>query len=114
MRKHGVLPRHAPPEGAVQLRAESQLAHVVVLLGGDDVALLLQALVFEALEAGVPALDLLRLGVQGSGVGGGGGFREMRGRDGRGEGRGFAVGGEAGGGAVVGGLEWLGEAVSFV
>jgi hypothetical protein len=75
--EHGVLARHAAGEGAVQLGAQRQLAHVVCLLVAERVALLDQALVLEAVEAGVPRLDVVGLGVAGCGRGG----REVRGRD---------------------------------
>lgn len=59
----GVLAGHATGEGAVEFGAEGQLAHVVGLLAGEHVSLLDEALVFEALKAGVPCLDVLGLWV---------------------------------------------------
>ena len=66
----GVLAGHASREGAVELCAESELAHFFRLLVVEHVALLDEALVLEALEAVVPRLDLLGLGVAGGGRGG--------------------------------------------
>lgn len=96
----GILPAHPSPEGALELGAEGQLVHVVVLLGAELVALGGEALVLEALEAGVPGLDFLGLGVAGCG----GGAGDVGGGDGRGEGGCGAVGRKAGGCAVAGGL----------
>ena len=62
----GVLAGHAAGEGAVKLCAQRQLAHVVGLLVGELVSLLDEAAVLEALEAGVPRLDVLGLWVAGS------------------------------------------------
>jgi len=59
----GILTGHAPCKGAVELGSQSELAHVVGLLGVEGISLLHEALVLEALEAFVPGLDLLGLWV---------------------------------------------------
>lgn len=63
--ENGVLARHAAAECAVKFGSQRQLAHVVVLFAAEGVSLLDQALVLETVEAGVPCLDVLRLGVVG-------------------------------------------------
>ena len=96
----GVLAGHAAVEGALHLCAQGQLAHIRRLVVAGDVALLDQALVLQAVEAGIPRLDVLRLGVGGRGVG------QVRGRNRGCEGGRGAVGGHAGGGAIAGRLRF--------
>ena len=99
----GVLARHASSKCAVQLGAQRKLLHVVRLLVCECVSLLDEALVFEAVKAGVPCLDVLGFGVAGCGRGVG----EVRGRDRGCECRCGAVCGEAGRGAVARRLRFL-------
>lgn len=75
--EHSVLGAHAAIESAVEFRAQGELVQVVVLLLSDGIALGDEALVLEALEAGVPALDFVGFGV----VGGRRGGADVRGRD---------------------------------
>lgn len=106
MSEDGVLLAQAAGKGAVEFGAQSELAHAVGLFGRDDIALLLEALVLETVQTGVPGLDVGRTGVNG-----GGGRRG----DGGSEGGRVGVGRQARRVAVlaVAGLLWHGGRVSW-
>lgn len=61
--KDGILAGHAAVEGALDLCAQCQLAHVGRLVVAGDVALLDETLVLETVKASIPRLDVLGLGV---------------------------------------------------
>ena len=109
--KGGILVRHSSSQRSLHLRTEGQFAQIIALFRRGLVSLLLEALVFKAVEAGGPFFDFLQAGVGavvvvvvtvvvvtvgggGEGVGDGGGGRE-----------GVRVGGDEGG---VGGVAFGG------
>lgn len=61
----GVLAAHATVEGALQLCAEGELAHALVLFLGQDDALRGEGLVLHAIKAGGDFADFGVLGVVG-------------------------------------------------
>lgn len=90
-----ILIRHSPPQRPLDLRTQSQFAEVIALFGCGLVSLLLEALVFKAVEAGGPFFDFLEAGIGAAvifGRSGGSGTS-----DGGSGGESVGVGGEDGG-----------------
>jgi hypothetical protein len=65
LRESGVLAGHAAAERALELGSEGEFADLLALVAAHDIALLLEAGVLHALEAGAPRFDVGGFGVLG-------------------------------------------------
>jgi hypothetical protein len=106
----GVLAGHAAAESALELGAEGEFADLLALVAAHDIALLLEAGVLHALEAGAPRFDVGGFGVLGERAAAAGrGLLRVHGgvviTAAAARGGFVVVGRRAGGGGVVGGSE---------
>jgi hypothetical protein len=65
LRKSGILAGHTTTERALELSPQSEFADLLALVAAHDIALLLEAGVLHALEAGAPRFDVCGFGVLG-------------------------------------------------